>query len=842
MRKMINKKYPKGAEWRRWDLHIHSPATCSNSKYNGGDTEAGWKNFYDSLRSLSPRSVIAINDYFFIDGYRKVREEFLNNKLTNIEQVFCSLEFRLDEFSGTESILKEANLHVLFDSELEPDYIERNFINCLGQKYKLDQTVEWAGVLNKENICELGKKLIAKFPGDTRRDFDAGLSNLIFDRTKLIELLKSGFKGRYLIGLGFAEWDQIRHSQNAASKLDLLSEANYLLTKNSNIEKIKYIPQQYFESVCNDENKKGKESSDNENLQFEDELKKVIFSHVSTDDKLRKESLDELILEQTEAVDEKISQLITELHAINVSLVDLESQLYPEYLKSLESKLEGKKKELESHDLNRPEKIKPPSDKKTLDEDKISKEIEPLKTKRQELAILQASKNEEKNILKVKLLSCQRLLQKLKNLRGYLETISVDYAPDLESIGVKFSDVVQYTINSSQIDEILSELQVTLDAINIELRDFDTDGNEDPDSLPNIIKKHDEEIAKLESKLGEPRRKYEEYKKLDAEWLKIRANIHGDATKIDSIKYLENKIDIIKNETPVTVEFKRKERHNKSGKIYDCLIEKVAIYRKTYNAVEDFIAKNPIKKGGKQLSFSAGIKEHGFLHFFFEYINQNVKGSFMGEGYKVFVPLLEEVNLNDKEHVLRYLDKLIYYLENDQRKDTDESDRKRYIQNQIRKAKAEQAVDFYDGLFSLQYFKPTFSLELDGKNISQLSPGEKGALLLIFYLLVDKSEIPLVIDQPEENLDNEFIYQMLVPAINQAKSRRQIIIVTHNPNLAVVCSAEQIIRARIDKKDKNKVSYDCGAIESSVTNQDAIDVLEGTLPAFRNRDSKYEKL
>jgi len=57
--------------------------------------------------------------------------------------------------------------------------------------------------------------------------------------------------------------------------------------------------------------------------------------------------------------------------------------------------------------------------------------------------------------------------------------------------------------------------------------------------------------------------------------------------------------------------------------------------------------------------------------------------------------------------------------------------------------------------------------------------------LLIFYLLIDKENIPLIIDQPEDNLDNQSVYNMLSRFIKNAKKRRQIVIVTHNPNLAI---------------------------------------------------------
>lgn len=94
-------------------------------------------------------------------------------------------------------------------------------------------------------------------------------------------------------------------------------------------------------------------------------------------------------------------------------------------------------------------------------------------------------------------------------------------------------------------------------------------------------------------------------------------------------------------------------------------------------------------------------------------------------------------------------------------------------------------------------------------------------------------------DQPEENLDNQSVYELLVKYIKKAKKRRQIIIVTHNPNLAVVCDAEQIIYAKIDKTNKNAVSYKSGSIENPEINKKIVDVLEGTMPAFSNREAKY---
>ncbi len=150
------------------------------------------------------------------------------------------------------------------------------------------------------------------------------------------------------------------------------------------------------------------------------------------------------------------------------------------------------------------------------------------------------------------------------------------------------------------------------------------------------------------------------------------------------------------------------------------------------------------------------------------------------------------------------------------------------------------AKKFYDFLFSLEYFSARYELRLGGKNLNELSPGEKGLLLLVFYLQLDKENTPLIIDQPEDNLDNESIFSVLANCIREAKKNRQIILVTHNPNLAVGADAEQIIYVNLDKAADYKFSYECGSIENPRINLKVINVLEGTQPAFVKRRLSYQ--
>ena len=76
-------------------------------------------------------------------------------------------------------------------------------------------------------------------------------------------------------------------------------------------------------------------------------------------------------------------------------------------------------------------------------------------------------------------------------------------------------------------------------------------------------------------------------------------------------------------------------------------------------------------------------------------------------------------------------------------------------------------------------------------------------------------------------------------SIKDAKGKRQIFVVTHNPNLAVVCDADQIICVSLDKDDGNSITYQCGSIENPEINEEIVKILEGTRPAFDNRDGKY---
>lgn len=122
------------------------------------------------------------------------------------------------------------------------------------------------------------------------------------------------------------------------------------------------------------------------------------------------------------------------------------------------------------------------------------------------------------------------------------------------------------------------------------------------------------------------------------------------------------------------------------------------------------------------------------------------------------------------------------------------------------------------------------------RDFAKLSLGQKQSVLLALMLSAD-SDKPLIIDQPEDNLDGEFIYTTLVPVLRRAKERRQVIIVTHNPNVAVLGDAEQIVVMKA-MNDRGEI-VTRGSIDNPATRDAACAILEGAREAFLRRAKIY---
>ncbi len=122
------------------------------------------------------------------------------------------------------------------------------------------------------------------------------------------------------------------------------------------------------------------------------------------------------------------------------------------------------------------------------------------------------------------------------------------------------------------------------------------------------------------------------------------------------------------------------------------------------------------------------------------------------------------------------------------------------------------------------------------KSISQLSLGQQQSILLAI-LVQSKNSVPLLIDQPEDHLDSEFIYKTIVSNLKKIKESRQVIIVTHNANIAVLGDAELIIPLK-STSDKTSI-INRGSIDREPIQKDCCAILEGGERAFSHRQKIY---
>lgn len=156
------------------------------------------------------------------------------------------------------------------------------------------------------------------------------------------------------------------------------------------------------------------------------------------------------------------------------------------------------------------------------------------------------------------------------------------------------------------------------------------------------------------------------------------------------------------------------------------------------------------------------------------------------------------------------------------------------------------------------YFTVQYDLIHNSDRIMQMSPGKRGLVLLQLILHISNAQHPILIDQPEDNLDNRTISQELIDYIGKKKLDRQIILVTHNANLVVLTDAEEVIVAnqsgqKSDREnEKYRFEYVSGGLECSFNTptangilnkmgikQHVCEILEGGEEAFEKRERKY---
>jgi hypothetical protein len=561
-------------------------------------------------------------------------------------------------------------------------------------------------------------------------------------------------------------------------------------------EKVKYLPQKFVEKVCAPEN----------HADLVKEIERVIFQRISRSDRLGASTFDDLRGTKTKGIQVKKQHLANELQALNKEIYDA--------FEKVGSKSEKTKrlKELQK-ELQELQKLRP--DVPAQNEQEL-KDLNASQTAYRDLEAMVT-------VLKAKRSTVDELEATLESIQETVEGFNLNVSSLLKQIDLesemKSFEIVFPSAYGHLLEKKKADLANQIEAL--------ASGPRDGATLTSL----ELQIKKASDSLQLSKTKKLEFDKYETDRQALEEQIKSFTAEITSI------------ETTVEVNLTtlRDKRVEKYLGYFDLLKEEKQALEVLYEPL-----RAALQQGGEtdnKLKFTSRITFNAEQHAAegLELLDTRRKGQ-----YKDAEQLETEI-----KKVMASIDAVDY--ERDASRPRMAAFRETFLRDssgniikfadQLKSRKNEE--DFNNWFFGLEPYGVTYSITFEGRDLSLLSPGQKGIVLLLVYLEVDQDDQrPLIIDQPEDNLDNLSVYSNLIEFVRRRKCSRQILLITHNPNLVVNTDAEQILVATFDGSRNPKIMYRGGALEESSKEPPGVrelvcTILEGGTEAFQRREKKY---
>lgn len=921
----MNKSYPKGSEWRKWDLHIHTPASIYH-RY-GPDTEETWENFMKDIENLSSDfSVLGINDYFFIDGYeRLIEERKSNNRLSNIDLILPVVEFRIDKFAGIDfGKFKRINLHVIFSNDLPIETIKSQFLQTLEQSYSLESGEQWTRAITKESVEELGAKIKKGVPSEQLSkygtDLEEGFNNLNVREDKIFEALqKDCFKGKYIVAIGKTEWGDLKWSDSSiATKKSIINKADIVFTAAESIEAFNKAKEQltvqkvndllldcsdsHYLSSSTDKDRIGncftwikadptfegliqilyepeeriKISDKNPALEFD----KPYISNIKFKSTLNVfEDEDDLSFQQNESIplnqnlvtiiggrgegksmltDYLASSFIGQEHSkegvfnkngevnlsyhksnqseddiINFDLTEDKKAVEFIYINQgrLKTLVEKKDKQFQlANSIRKLAKLKEPEFNKELDK-QILDNLESF----HELNAFFSTKDENGNLIN----SIEYLESQEKAINDFISNITTSENKDkLEKYSENLRNRNNLNSKLKELGELETSLNNSIEELNKEINKVNGEASKISIIELSSLKKQFDEIIAWKSELlkeveaisitiSAVKEEFKDYKgdlttllndidKFQKNLSQIREDIAISKSKKDQLSKLNKKIFISDTESISLID--------KIKTDYESQVSELLKNWDDFKDVDSQERLNPSQKAiMKNLLTDLEIEVK--IDFDIEKFYNLIYHSIDGAKWRIKGNVEAQKNafgITDLDSFYGFLkSKYQEFYESD-------SIHSKTLKN-----------TFFKESERKQYLKVFPILKYKGKDLNKISVGQKGTVYLKMMLATEAFSKPIIFDQPEDDLDNEFIMQNLISLFKELKQYRQVIIVTHNANLVVNADAEQVIVAsNID----GELNYISGSLENQLINSKICQILEGGELAFEKRRRKYQQI
>ena len=353
-------------------------------------------------------------------------------------------------------------------------------------------------------------------------------------------------------------------------------------------ELVRYIPQGYFEELCN-EHVSGKSNA------FEKELRSVIFSHASEEMRLGALDFDQLTEQQEQSLRNRLGEYRKELASTNADIVRIEEQLQPIELKKLTDLLLLKGKQIEEHDKLKPAEVAAPTEAMSPEQKQAaeglaaaSQQVEAARKRSQEIA-------GETTELAKRQKAIGNIREQLRLLQRSFDQAEKTVSDDVKLLGFAWNDLAAIVIKTAVLDEKATELTTKQGEIKIEA-----------EKLVEALNDVTATQQGFTEKLNAPQQQYEAYQRQLAEWNTKRDELIGSITEPETKVGLETRIEQIK-ELPQQLKDLEARRLQLSGEIFDTLDAQRRARAELFKPVQDLIQKNILIREDYRLQFQATL-------------------------------------------------------------------------------------------------------------------------------------------------------------------------------------------------------------------------------------------
>lgn len=935
MRGVCAMEIKRGSEWRRWELHLHTPFTQKEDRYTGKTPDEKWDNFYSSISNyigngsdpLHSICAIAVTDYLSIDNYLKICKD--QRLPDSVKLVLPNVELRMNPIAATSPI----NIHCIFDPSIAEELESRFFANLqfeynhnqysatrselirLGRDFQnapslseeeafsvgLSQYVISYETLSKvfKNHPELREKTIIVVSNNsndgasglrTHSDYFIGkTSQLEATRRAIYQLSDMIFSSNskdiaYFLGEGPDNPDMVKekcgslmpciHGCDAHSNVKIFSPdgdrfcwikadptfeglKQVLYEPKDRVRISSTIPDEkpeyyvidrveitgnedfspepiYFSdkltciiggkstgkslllhniaTAIDEEQVKTKQETAATNVKHVPELKVYWRDGVCSDDKDKQRKI--VYIPQTylnRLSDEE--QETTEIDTIIQDIV-LQDKKCSEAYKLMTRKIAEKKQEVAKTIVDF---LKIVADKTELseqckaigDKDSIELEIRKLNVQLEHLS-------QTYDVTEEEIKQYQNSVESIELLNARLAAISkeITHIKDISTVvEVKTFTSQQFSIYNESLLKVTEDVKKLADKAWLSKRDeILKQADDDQKQVEEAIKVQEKIIVKLQPKMEGNER-----------ISKISASIVSAKERLTKLSEYTVQLEMIQNQYTLYLKA--------LGQIFLDFSQIYLDYAYSIN--------NSFTSSTDELEFS--VRKVFRIDQFSRKITEIIDNRSINR-FSLFNLRSITEDLLSPEHIISFIEAIL--------KNSKESLQLKSGYN-AESALREILTDWYN----IDYV-----VKMDNDNIQDMSPGKKALVLLRLLISLAESTCPILIDQPEDDLDNRSIFDELIHFIKEKKVDRQIITVTHNANIVLGGDAELVIVAnQCGKNTPNKkfrFEYRGGAIEDNLPVMDdgkivagilnskgiqehICEILEGGEQAFALRQHKY---